>query len=400
VFSFGAITVAADPPFQRTKFVVVVDRFILVNAVKQPIEVRQCGCEDIVAVNAEAETPMWWRPGSQLVQVRLAKHGWCWSGRFSPRKIGEFPLRLRNEHDNSVFFIAVRVVKKGPRLCIVFRAGDNSAPYRIENHTMEVLRLRQTARPAEHKSASSAAAAYHTVLPYHACHYAWDEPLSKRAFTLEVKRRGGGPHIDHGMHGEWKVLGTYTFEQLDTFVSASKDHSYLLMKVVARGPVRIMEIYDTRMVTYEQTVASSALAPPVVASAKEIAVKGSRSPTSLGGLAPGQAKRTTTTAAATPAAAMLQVQLHVAAIGVSVIDHHPQELLFFSTTQIDLEHRLLKGAKRDEIHLSVGRMQVDSHHTRRCSTRSHRTPLERLSLRLISAEISAIRAPFMSRNWI
>ena len=289
VFSFGVLTVAADPPFQRTKLVIVVDRFMLVNCVQQAIEIRQAGTDDIVCVGTDAETPMWWRPGAQLLQMRLAVKGWCWSGRFSPRKEGEIILRLRNEHDDTVCFVAVRIVAEGPRLCVVFRAGDNLiAPYRIENHTLETFRLRQcTTTPSDrssssifsmlglgvgsgsggsnsdprngtgvrvststgslaggpssgvtpsvsgslmvHGSTSGAASSssgsssqFTLILPYHAAHYAWDDPLALKVFALEISRRGDTRRQSTGqsgggfLGGDWRSMGRFSFDHLRT----------------------------------------------------------------------------------------------------------------------------------------------------------------------------------------
>ena len=290
VFSFGVLTVAADPPFQRTKLVIAVDRFMLVNCVQQAIEIRQAGTDDVVCVGTDAETPMWWRPGAQLLQMRLAVKGWCWSGRFSPRKEGEITLRLRNEHDDAVCFVAVRVVAQGPRLCVVFRAGDNLiAPYRIENHTLETFRLRQCATTPSDRSSSSifsmlglgvgtggggnsshprigndmrvsnstgslagvaspgvtpgtatsmmvhvssssstgssssgSSSQFTLILPYHAAHYAWDDPLALKFFTLEISRRGDTRRQSTGQSGggyfggDWRSMGRFSFDHLRT----------------------------------------------------------------------------------------------------------------------------------------------------------------------------------------
>ena len=290
VFSFGVLTVAADPPFQRTKLVIVVDRFMLVNCVHQAIEIRQAGTDDVVCVGTDAETPMWWRPGAQLLQMRLAVKGWCWSGRFSPRKEGEIIMRLRNEHDDTVCFVAVRVVAQGPRLCVVFRAGDNLiAPYRIENHTLETFRLRQcTTTPSDRSSSSmlsvlgfgvgggsgsvgsssdlrggsgvrvsnstgslgggapsgatpgttssmmvhvsssgagsssGSSSQFTLILPYHAAHYAWEDPLALKVFSLEISRRGDTRRQSTGqsgagfLGGDWRSMGRFSFDHLRT----------------------------------------------------------------------------------------------------------------------------------------------------------------------------------------
>jgi len=73
--------------------------------------------------------------GQRTLQVRLGRYGWGWSGHFPVQSEGEVPLRMRNEYDNTVYFLLCHIVKQGPRVFIILKGGDTVAPYRIENHT-------------------------------------------------------------------------------------------------------------------------------------------------------------------------------------------------------------------------------------------------------------------------
>jgi len=50
-YSFGVLSTRAEFPFQRTKIVMVVDQYVVVNSVGQSIEIRQFNSEDITIIN-------------------------------------------------------------------------------------------------------------------------------------------------------------------------------------------------------------------------------------------------------------------------------------------------------------------------------------------------------------
>lgn len=54
-------------------------------------------------------TSFHWRDGSapREVCVRFDEYGWIWSGGFSIDNIGEFYVRLRNEHTHAVYILHV-----------------------------------------------------------------------------------------------------------------------------------------------------------------------------------------------------------------------------------------------------------------------------------------------------
>jgi hypothetical protein len=243
-FSLGVTTVSMDSPYQRTKVVIVVDRFILMNTTSQLLEVRQAGCNNILTLGSGDMTPMWWRSGSQLVQIRLK--GWSWSGKFSLRTEGETPLRLRNERDNNAFFVSLRVVKQGPRECVVFRGGERGgagmAPYRIENHTLETFQLKQADRRVMGIFVPSPAVTT-AILPHHVSLYAWDEPLDSHSFVLDSVT-----HIQGQAESQYTHLGTYSFDELRSYTTIV--HPHLVFKIVAVGPNRVLQILDIRTMAY------------------------------------------------------------------------------------------------------------------------------------------------------
>lgn len=324
IFTFGIFTMSAEPPFQRTKIVVVVDRFVFVNSMGQSLEARQAGMEDMTTIHANDETPFWWRPGEQYVQVRLARYGWGWSGKFSIKQEGETPLRLRNEHDNTVFFVLVHVIKQGPRVCVIFKGGDRVAPYRIENHTLETFKLYQAATLKSSWSGNQSGgvnvneafrqSTQTSLLPYHSCAYAWDEPLAPQEITIDLLKSG---------QSRGESIGTFSFNRLQTFPQVG----HLIIRLVAQGPVRVLQIHDDR-----NNESLSSYPFHSNSQMKDTPSKVSQS--------------------------MLQISLTMSSLGISIVDHLPQELIYLSVSKISFQHSLSAG--QDSFHLNIGKVQLDS----------------------------------------
>jgi hypothetical protein len=325
------MTVAAEVPFSKTKLIIVVDRFILMNGLGQDIEVRQCGMEDVISVSPHREQPMWWRPGKQTIQVRLSKLGSScsgWSGQLSPLKPGETIIRLCHDRNNTVAFISIAVVKQGPRICVVFKCGESSAPYRIENHTLQTFRLRQQV-----SHAPGGYGAPTPLLPYHACPYAWDEPLSPQILSLEEVKSNVWTAGDSEEHTDSTLIGLYSLAKLLSYPPKNN----VIVRVIAVGPVRVMQILDPR---------SATISPLIHA-------QGGYSPTSTSSV-----NIPSTSVNQKVAEVKLHVALNVKSVGLSFIDHTPQELLYLSVDQITIDHLLHSG--EDSLQVTIGRVQLDN----------------------------------------
>ena len=318
LYYFGILSTIADPPFERTKIVVVVDRFVVLNSVGQSIDVRQKNNENVTTIHPREESPVYWRPGSQNLQVRLSRYGWRWSGKFSLETEGEVPLRMRNEHDNTIFFVMCHVIKQGPRICVVLRGGEGVAPYRIENHTLESFRFRQ----GKFRTFSN-------LLPYHACMYAWDEPQERQLLTLDVSRS-----VNNGRSTDWREVGVFAFDRLQTYDCGS----HLAIRIQAQGPIRVLQIHDKR-------ITQSPLNGMLGGSGSERKENFPVLPLTTIHRHQRQPDHTKFT-----------IKLH--SIGISIIDSTPQELIYFSMKNISLQDSV--SVSSENFKLQVGRIQIDS----------------------------------------
>ena len=333
-FHFGINIQSLDAPFQRTKVIFFVDRYNMVNLVGQSIEVKQYQQDNIFTLRSNEEVPLWWRPttsvaNAHVLQIRLARYGWSWSGKFSVdtsnigKEEGEIPIRLRNDYDNTVYFVLVCIVKQGSQISIVFKGGDQFSPYRFENQTVETFRICQEKQVQ-----------VTNLLPYHCCAYAWDEPLANHQFTISILKNALQSQDD------WEVIGTYNFERLEFLPLKNRGsktnngncaYSHIVMRVVAQGPTRVLQICDARLPTttvkggYDNMINST-----------------------FGGNSMQLLKNPV----------LFHLSCHIQGFGISLVDPTPEELIYISISGIDIHHSVFK--KQNHTEIEVARLQIDN----------------------------------------
>jgi hypothetical protein len=346
MFPMGVITSTLEAPFDKTKLIIVVDKTILINSIGiksdiyrhflhrikksyyfalllpgQSIEVRQWNYEHSIPLREDAQSPMWWRKGPKLVQIRLNRFGWSWSGKFSVEEEAEIPIRLRNDFDNTVYFILVRVIKQEARTFAVFNGGDKFSPYRFENHTLETFKVRQ-------KGQAQAT----NLLPYHCCAYAWDEPLAPHSFVIEIASEGSQ------LSNPWIVIGSFDFDKLQSI--EQNQNAHLTFRVIAQGPIRVLQIFDKRsdLLQHHSTTTMNSF---------------HSSNSSSFGITKAITKKDKV-----QSTIQMKISALIAHLGVSVIDKAPQELLYLSVKKFQLGYSLYSG--RYAIDVSLERLQVDN----------------------------------------
>jgi hypothetical protein len=337
-FSLGMQVSRAEPPFNRTQVVVVVDRYVLINAIGHPIEVRQVGKEAVFSLQSDEEVPLWWGGGTQVLHLRLARYGWSWSGRFPVHSAGEFSIRLRNDFDNTVFFVLVQVLAKGPYMYVIFKGAEKVSPYRFENHTLNTFKIKQHGQ-----------APCMVLLPYHSSAYAWDEPLKAHYVSIDVLKNALQSQDD------WGSVGTFRFDVLGQLEVPHKalagSLKHLVIRVAAHGPTRVLQFLDRRVCANGERV------PRAIAesssSKKSWWLSTNRRSSAI--------KRDTSDALAgvqLRSPMTMQIIVHVSSVGVSIVDHLPQELIFVSLSGVHVQHSV--HHQEEVTILDLQRLQVDN----------------------------------------
>ena len=215
IYNIGISINLANEPFARTKVITLTPRYILVNTIpSRTIECRrEARANSTTIVSPESHAVFHGR----RVQVRFNSYGWEWSGRFTFAP-GDFALRLRNHHTHSIYLLRVEIKQEGPCLIVFFREETPSVPpYRIENYSLETLRIHQDNVPYDQ-----------VLLPYHTCAYSWDEPLQKKVLIVDLVPSNAR-------------VGEFKLDQMGTVVN-----KHLKIQVSADGPTRVLRFEDKK----------------------------------------------------------------------------------------------------------------------------------------------------------
>ena len=229
-------------PFQKTTLVVVMDQFVAINLMGQPIRIKQFGCNNTYELGDGDEVSLSWRiDKDQLLQIRLAAHDWQWSGRISTKARCSSTILLRQKREEeAVFLVECSTVACSGCTYFIFRAANIVAPYRIENRTNTAIRFHQMDCPDR----------ITTLRPFHACSYAWEEPTLHRQLVLEKNR--STPTPDKVGSSDWLPLGKYDFEipkdatsKTTTVCTSSTSTSAAVeIRVDESGPTRVLCVVD------------------------------------------------------------------------------------------------------------------------------------------------------------
>ncbi|KAK9134941.1 hypothetical protein Syun_014271 [Stephania yunnanensis] len=128
-----------------------------------------------------------------LISLRFNEPGWMWSGSFSPDHLGDTQVKMRNYVSGAVYMIRVEIQnadvpikdekivgstigKSGTLLILLSDDNTGFMPYRIDNFSMEKLRVYQ----------QKCEVLETVVHSYTSCPYAWDEPCFPHRLVVEV----------------------------------------------------------------------------------------------------------------------------------------------------------------------------------------------------------------------
>ena len=384
LYVLGVSIAVAEGKFRRTKVVTIAPRFVLMNGLERSIKVKQqeqsrkpfnvpvfplhaipsspdsamsrllsknllgtnTGSPDSLSIRAGERLPFHWEDSSKPREICVSfdEYGWTWSGGFAITNIGEFAVRLRNQHTHAVYILRVEVAlgetnsgRNNSTVYITFRPElPLLPPYRIDNFSLQNLRLRQRG-----------SLVHDVLLPYHTCPYTWDDLSLPRTLVVEsvgtrtnrtpyggttsnrtvallsaiwrMLKDQGVSHVDESHH---VTLGEYELDRLQPLQASSK-LPHITIGVHADGPTRVLSVVDARIKGAEpsnQTKNSSDLEE--------------------GGI-------------------VLNLDIYLAGFGLSLVEAAPRrELLYLSVSQIHTEFRTADDLSR--VLLKVGLVQVDN----------------------------------------
>ncbi|KAI4331783.1 hypothetical protein L6164_016738 [Bauhinia variegata] len=320
------------PYYGRTTAITFQPRYIISNACSRDICYKQKGRDVVFQLGVGEHASLHWTDTTRelLVSICYNEPGWQWSGSFLPDHLGDTQVKMRNFVSGNLNMIRVEVqnadismvdekivgnIKGNSGTNLILLSDDNTGymPYRIDNFSKERLRIYQ-----------QRCEMFETIVhSYTSCHYSWDEPCYPHRLIVEVP-------------GE-RVLGSYALDDVKEYMpvylpsTSEKPERTFLLSVLAEGATKVLRVVDSNYHILNDMTASS-----VGHSAEK------KYPHK-------QVK---------PLEYREKISIVIPYIGISLINSHPQELIFACMKGIQID--LLQSLDRQSLSLQILFLQIDN----------------------------------------
>ncbi|XP_015084887.1 uncharacterized protein LOC107028368 [Solanum pennellii] len=252
--------------------------------------------------------------GPDELQVRLDDTNWSFPVQIVKEDTVPLVLR-RNDGTRRFLKMEVRGFEEGSRFIVVFRLGSTRGPIRIENRTKrKVIRLRQSGFGND---------AWIQLLPLSTTNFSWENPYGQKLIDAEIYS-GNSSRV-------WK------FDLEKSGFCSESDGLGLLFHVIDMADVRVARFIDEGA---------------ALLSSKE----GSMSLAEVGNLGSSHIQNQMQ-----ENGSHLQVTVELGAIGVSVVDHRPREVLYLYLDRVFISYSTgYDGGTTSKFKLILGYLQLDN----------------------------------------
>jgi hypothetical protein len=224
-----------EAPFERTKLVKFMPRFVLSNRLPFELLVTQfeptSDTDGVCRLQPLESTQFHWPDASrhQSLCVKLEDHGWQWSGSFNIDKADDFFLRLRNRYLHTEAIVQATVSQEGSTFQVVFADSSVLPPYRIENLSMENVLVFQTdvrelAKP---------------ISPFEIVAYAWDEPMLPNTLKVLIAGASSKSNIDLGAY---KLDTPSSYGPINLKKHGNHPPHALYIEITVEGACKVLKI--------------------------------------------------------------------------------------------------------------------------------------------------------------
>ncbi|WOK94697.1 hypothetical protein Cni_G03402 [Canna indica] len=317
----------------RTRAIIFQPRYVICNACNKDLFYRQKATNISHHLGVGQHSHLHWSDTSRelLVSLRFNEPGSQWSGNFLPDCLGDAQVKMRNYITGESSMVRVEVQNADMSTSkenvienssghsvtnLILLSDDNTGfmPYRIDNFSMETLRIYQ------HRCESCDT----TVHPYMSYQYAWDEPCYLHRLIIEVP-------------GE-RILGAYSLDDVKkhepVFLPSTteKPERRLYISVHSEGAVKVLSIIDANYHIVNDIKGSNFL---------------------------GFKDKKVIDQKINNGADFTEVfTIHVPYLGISLMNSTPQELVFTCAKETTIV--LMQSLDQQKISLKISSLQIDN----------------------------------------
>ncbi|XP_040944166.1 uncharacterized protein [Gossypium hirsutum] len=308
----------------RTKVIHLQPYMLFVNRVGLSFCLQQCYSETVEWIHPTDPPKLFgWQSSSKAELLKLQVDGYGWSKPFSVSTEGVMRISLKNDTGSDHLFlkIEVRSGTKSSRYEVIFRPNSSSSPYRIENRSIFL--------PILFQQVDGTSGSWHLLLPNTAVSFLWED-LGRR-HLLEILADGADP----SRSGKYNIDEIFDHLPIDVAGPAQA----LRITILKEERVNVVKISDW-MPENE---------PPVIIS--------QTIPSTLSELSRSESHQQQPQSTS-------ECEFHFivefAELGVSIIDHTPEEILHLSLQNVHLAYSSGLGSGLSRFKLRMRGIQMDN----------------------------------------
>ncbi|ESR32528.1 hypothetical protein CICLE_v10004114mg [Citrus x clementina] len=320
--SYYRLSAVLNMTSDRTKVVHFQPHTLFINRTGLSLCLQQCGSQLVEWIHpTDRPKPFRWQSSAIAELLKLRVDGCKWSTPFSVSDEGAMRVSLRKAAggDQLQFRVVIRSGTKSSRYEVIFRCNSLSSPYRIENCSMFLpIRFRQVDGTSD---------SWQFLLPNSAASFLWED-LGRR-HLLEILVDGADPSKSE----------KYNIDEVSDHQAIKVDGGparALRVTVLKEERTNIVKISDWMPENEPAAVLSRRIPSPLPGS-------GSQQQQSL-----------------SLSDSEFHVIVELAELGISFIDHTPEEILYLSVRSLLLAYSTGLGSGFSRFKLRMNGIQVDN----------------------------------------
>ncbi|XP_022721975.1 uncharacterized protein LOC111279261 isoform X3 [Durio zibethinus] len=322
--SYYRLSAVVNMTSDRTKVIHFQPHMLFVNRVGFSLCLRQCESQAVEWIHPfDPPKPFRWQSSTKVQLLKLQVDGYKWSTPFSVSSEGVMRVSLKNDTGSGQLFfkVEVRSGTKSSRYEVIFRPNSSSSPYRIENQSIFLpLRCRQVDGTSD---------SWHFLLPNTAVSFLWED-LGRRQL-LEILADGTDPSRSE----KYNIDEIFDHQPIDVTGPARA----LRVTILKEEKVNVVKISDW-MPENEPT-----------------AIIGQRIPSSLSEFSRNESYQQQLQSTSECECHFI---VELAELGVSIIDHTPEEILYLSVQNLHLAYSTGLGSGFSRFKLRMRGIQMDN----------------------------------------
>ncbi|XP_076932508.1 uncharacterized protein LOC143598077 [Bidens hawaiensis] len=306
----------------RTKVVHFKPHTLFYNRAGFSICLQQCDTRSLVWIHpTDAPYHFKWQTSAKVELLKLKINGYHWSTPFTVANEGWMRVILRNETTGQLLYMKVEVRSGTESSCfdVIFRPNSFSSQYRIENHSMFLpFRFRQMGGSDD---------SWRCLLPCSSAPFSWEDLGRQR--ILEILVDGAGT----------KDSAKYNIDEIRDYQPVHMDGGptkAVRVTIVKEEKMNVVMLRDLMPEDHDTTTNAK----------RNISASSS--------------SQRNDSQPSVSSDCELHVTLELTELGLSIIDHTPEEILYLSVQNLLLSHSTGLGSGISRTKLRMRGIQVDN----------------------------------------